>query len=86
MLAREMLSEPVVVDDIYVSDLGGIEDAGEGLIRFTFCAKQASIYGGDEFIVRIRIVAGPRLVLHTIKAAMNYLGTGCCGAMRKLMH
>lgn len=88
MEGLEALCEPVVVEDIYVDRLCLIEEAGDGNIRFTLGTRQLSTYDGAamETIVRVRIVAGPTLILFTIRAALAHLGYRCCGAMRSLMH
>ena len=87
-MSDEALSEPIVVEDIYVDRLCGIEAAADGLTRFVFGARQRSSYDGvtTETVVRVRLVAGPSLILFTIKAALRHLGMACCGAARRLAH
>lgn len=80
MLAVEMLSEPVVVDDTYCSGLSHMEAAGDGNWRLTFYKRQQSIYGGDEFIVVCRLIAPTSAVLDGVKTVMVALGKQCCGA------
>lgn len=84
MLSIEMLSEPVSVPDTYVTELGGIEDAGDGMVRFVFCARQKSAYDPHETetVIRVRLVAGPTLIWHTIRMTMQHFGQRCCGAFR----
>lgn len=81
-LVAHVLHEPVVVEDIYVSELGGIEDAGDGNIRFTFCARQVSAYDHTnvETVVKVRLVTGPTLVWHTIRMTFAFFGMKCCEA------
>lgn len=87
MLPIETLSEPIAVEDIYVSDLGGIEDAGDGNVRFIFCATQRSLYDNMsvERIVRVKLVTGPSLIWYTIRQTMLYFGVQCCGTVKGKM-
>lgn len=80
--------EPVTIDDIYVSDLCGIEDAGDGNLRFIFGSRQVSTYDGVsvELVVKARIVAGPSIILLTIRRTLRHLGMHCCGAVRGWTH
>lgn len=68
-------AEPVLLDDIVVTDLGGIEDVGDGLTRYTFCVRD---HGG--LLVKVKLVTGPTLIWHTIRMTMQHFGRRCCGA------
>lgn len=80
---RVQYIEPVVIEDIYVSILGGLEDVGDGNLRYTFCASQVSPFDGStiENVVKARLVAGPTLIWLAIKATLRHWGVRCCGAM-----
>lgn len=68
-------SEPVVLDDIVVTDLGGIEDVGDGMTRYILCVRD---HGG--LVVKVKLVTGPTLIWHTIRCTMKHFGRKCCGA------
>lgn len=74
------LAEPVCIEDIYVDTLGGIDDAGDGNIRFTFCAKQVASYDQTsvETVIRVRLVTGPTLIWLTIRATLAHFRLRCC--------
>lgn len=80
MLAVELLSEPVVVQDTYASGLSHVEECGDGNYRFTFFVRQRSTYGGDENNIVARIVLPASAVHAAIKTTMRELGIKCCGA------
>jgi len=86
-LQPHALHEPVIVEDIYVSELGGIEDAGDGNIRYTFCARQVSTYDHVtvETVVKVRLVSGPTLIWFTIRATFAYFGMRCCEVFMRCM-
>lgn len=86
MLALETLTEPVVLDDVYVSGLAHIEDIGDGNYRLLFYKKQRSLYGGDEAVIVCRMVATPQAMLQGVKMVMKALGKRCCGAVSGLVH
>lgn len=83
MLALEMLSEPVVVPDIYVSGLAAVEDMGDGNWRLTCYAKQQSLYGGVEYVVVSRVITTMPAMLEGVRQVMVASGRKCCGAMRE---
>lgn len=72
----ENLSEPFQIEDVYVSELGGIEDAGDGNVRFVFGVRK---HGAVES--RVALVAGPTLIWLTIREVMRHFGRKCCGAL-----
>lgn len=82
----EMLSEPVVVQDIFVSGLSHMEDLGDGNWRLVFFAKQHSPYGGEEFVTVCKIIAPTSAILAGVKTVMTALGKKCCGAMARVTH
>lgn len=76
LTAAELLSEPFQVEDVYVSELGSIEDAGDGNVRFVFGIRK---HGTVES--RVALIAGPTLIWHTIRETMKHFGRKCCGAL-----
>lgn len=51
-------SEPIAVQDIFVTDLSEIEDVGGGCRRFIFTARHRCLFGGGiEQVVAARLVA-----------------------------
>lgn len=83
MLAvRSDLSEPLIIEDIYVDKLGGIEDAGDGNTRYIFCVSKRG-----ETEIKVILVAGPTLIWHTIRMTMQHFGRKCCGgAVDRMTH
>lgn len=79
MLAVELLSEPVVVQDTYASGLSHVEDIGDGNYRFTFYTRLRSTYGGDENNIVARLVLPASAVHAALKTTMRELGMKCCG-------
>ncbi len=86
----EMLSEPVVVQDTFVTGMAGVEaiDA-EGMLRLTFFTKRRSTYGpGDDFTIEARLVVSSTLALTIAKTIVRHFGVKClnaaCGAVRRL--
>lgn len=79
MLQLEMLSEPVAVEEVYVSGLAHVEDMGDGNYRLTFFQRRQSLYGGVENVVACRMVATPQAMLDGVKTVMGALGRRCCG-------
>lgn len=77
------LCEPLVIEDVYVDGLAGIEAAGDGNMRLTFCVSQSSGWRPDmvERVVRARLVMGPTLLSATICRACAHFGVDCCGAL-----
>lgn len=75
-LAVQPLPEPFIIEDVYVSELGGIEDAGDGNVRFLFGIRKQGVME-----TRIALIAGPTLIWHTIKMTMQHFGRKCCGAV-----
>lgn len=71
MPALEMLSEPICITDTFASGMAAAEDLGEGLMRFTFYARQQSIYGGEEFVIVARIVMPTTATLAAIRTTMR---------------
>lgn len=88
MLALEMLTEPVVVPDIYVSGLAAVEDMGDGNFRLTCYTRQVSIYGGYEYVVASRVITTMPAMLDGVRQVMIASGKRCCGALsgRLAMH
>lgn len=81
MPAVEMLSEPVAVQDTYVSGLSHIEDLGDGNYRLTFYTTRQSTYGGTEHNVEVRLVATLPTIIAGIRTCLMTLGHRCCGAV-----
>lgn len=86
MLSVEMLSEPVIVPDIYASGLSHMEDAGDGNWRLVFYARQQSPYGGEDYVIVCRMIAPTSAILEGVKTVMTCLGRRCCGAVRDMVH
>lgn len=86
MLAVEMLSEPVIVPDIYVSGLAAVEDMGDGNWRLTCYTRQRSIYGGYDYVVASRVVTTLPAMLDGVRQVMMASGRRCCGAVKELVH
>lgn len=81
------LSEPVVIQDIFVSALAQIEDLGEGIMRFTFTARQKSIHdyaGVVENVVVARLIMPVGAALGGTKETMKALGYSCCGGAKRV--
>lgn len=83
MLGQELLSEPVIIPDIFTSGLADIEDLEDGNYRFTFYTRQRSPYGGDENIVVSRLVMPASALIPAIRRTMRVAGYACCGAGRR---
>ena len=83
LTAAELLSEPVVVPDIFVSGLSHLEDMGDGNWRLVMYSRQKSPYGGEDFVVVAKLVAPTRAILDGVRTALMALGCKCCGAMAK---
>jgi hypothetical protein len=82
MHAIAQYSEPIVISDVFVTNLAEIEDCGDGNYRFTF-----TVYQHGEHIVVSRLVAPYSLVLRGSKASLAAIGTHCeCEAMRSALH
>lgn len=84
MLAS-LLTEPVMVEDIFVSGLAYVEDLEDGTYRLVFFAKQRGPHG-DENIVKCRLVGTAPAMISGVKTVMTALGKHCCGAMHVMMH
>jgi hypothetical protein len=74
MLTVDMLSEPVIVPDTYVSGLADIEPLEDGNMRFTFYARQRSAYGGPAFLVVSRLVLPTCAVHAALRLTVSVLG------------
>lgn len=85
MLAAEMLSEPVVVQTVYVSGLAYIEPIGDGNFELVCYQRQPSIYGGEEYVVVSRVIAPTSAILEGVKTVMQSMGRKCCGAAREIV-
>ena len=85
MLAIEMLSEPVVLEDVYVSELAHIEDLGDGNYRLLCVTKHQSVYGGEEHVITVKMVTTPAAMLRGARMVLKCLGVACwCAAKRRL--
>ncbi|MFC3725920.1 hypothetical protein [Neoaquamicrobium sediminum] len=85
----EMLSEPVVVQDTFVTGMADVETIdAEGTLRLTFFTKRRSSYGGDDFTIEARLVVSSTLALTIAKTIVRHFGLKClnaaCGAVRRL--
>lgn len=84
------LTEPVVVPDVYACGLGGVEDLGEGIFRFTFYSRQINTYDGvgTDNVIVARMVMPIAAIMKGIQTTMIATGVGCCGGERikKLHH
>ncbi len=78
----ELLTEHAVIQDTFVSGLSHVEDLGEGTRRFVFYSRQASTYGGDEFVIVARIVMTETALMAALATTMKHCGYACCGAGR----
>lgn len=83
-----LLSEPVVIQDIFVSGVMP-EDLGDGTMRFTGFVPQRSFgFEGTEYVVVNRVIMPVPSIMTAIKATMQALGIACCGGerLRRLEH
>lgn len=79
MLPIELLAEPVVVPDVYVSGLSHIEDV-DGNMRFTFYTTRQAAHGGNDYLVEARIIMSRQAVWAAVKYTLLQLGAECLGA------
>lgn len=72
------LSEPLVIQDIYVSDLAEIEHVGDGNYRLTYSTRQRSSYGGEmEDIVVCRLILPVSAIIAAMNLVAGTLGIKC---------
>ncbi len=87
MNVQEMLTEPVIIEDIFVTNLVNIEAIDAGYWRFTFAASQQSLYGGgNDYVVKVRIVLSASLVVSSATAALKAVGVKCICMVRNIVH
>jgi len=88
MSIQEMLTEPVIIPDTFVTNLVKIEQVGgEGYWRFTFACQQESLYGGgNDYVVQARLVLSASLVISSAKAALMAVGARCLCMARNAIH
>lgn len=72
------LVEPVVIQDIFVTDLHNVEHVGDGVYRFTFFVSQQ----GDR-VCAARLVLESAAILRAATWALRAIGFGCCGKLVK---
>ena len=74
------VTEPIIIQDTFVTALHDIEDLGEGNFRFVFIAKQRSSYDGtsQEHVVVAKLVAPTMTVFHAAMWALKAIGVKCC--------
>jgi hypothetical protein len=72
----EMLTEPVVVPDVFITGMVEPECVNEeGTLRLTFFTKQRSSYGGgDDFVVVSKLVISPQAAWSVAKTILAYFG------------
>lgn len=73
------LTEPVVIPDIYVSDLADVEELGNMNYRFTFTTRQRSTYDGlsIENVIVCRLVLPATAVIAAMNATKGALNLRC---------
>lgn len=77
MNVSELLTEPIVVPDVFVTNLSAIEDLGDGNYRFTFTVFQMGCH-----VIVARLVAPMSLVINGSRASLNAVGAKCpCHAL-----
>lgn len=79
------LTDPVPIQDLFVSGLADVEDLGSGCWRFTFFVHQKSIESGeDERVVVERIVMPLPAIAHAIKLTASAIGFSLIGEVKRL--
>ncbi len=74
------LAEPIVVPDVFVTDLVDVEHVGDGVYRFTFAAKTRDLdMISYIYEVRLRIVLPAHAVFRAALWALKAIGARCCG-------
>jgi len=77
------LTEPMVVHDVYVSELARVENIGEGIFRFTFVTKQASIHDNHMERVVVARLLMPAAAISDAMLATEMALSGIGGAVGK---
>jgi hypothetical protein len=72
------MSEPVLVQDIFVSGLGEVEDLGGRCFRFTFFSRQ-HIGDREELVVVAKLVAPIEAVPPALMMAAKAIGFSLAG-------
>lgn len=86
---RQLLTEPIAIQDVYASGLAEAEDLGDGNFRFTFYARQKSLYdyaGSIEYVVVARIVLPTVAVFSAMQMTKDSLRHGSNEAVKLLAH
>lgn len=82
LTASEMLSEPIVVPDTFVSGISHLEDLGDGNFRVVLYARQHSPYGGEDFVIVAKLIMPSSAIINGINTAKAALSYKCsCGVM-----
>lgn len=82
----EMLSEPVIVPDTFVSGVSHLEDLGGGLYRLVLYARQNSPYGGEDFVIVSRLVMPIVAIIDGIQTAKTAIAYKCCCGVMGVRH
>lgn len=82
-IAAEMLSEPIVVPDTFVSGLSHLEDLGDGNWRLVMFTKNQSPYGGEDFVIVAKLIMPASAIIKSIGTTKDALHYRCsCGVAR----
>lgn len=84
-----LLTEPIAIEDTYVTGLAEAEDLGDGTYRMTFFVKRRSTYdivGETEYLVAERLIMPMPAMIDAMRKTMRALGLNCCGAKKLLMN
>lgn len=80
MAYAPVVTEPVVIQDIYASALHDVECVGEGAYRFTFVVSQRAAGGAlQEQVITCRLIMPKKAILHGCMWALREIGAKCCG-------